>query len=200
VEFLEAEIMTVARTDKGTAVLVRPVSADRAVPIFIGQLEAHSILIGLGKVPMPRPLTHDLLLTIMEHAKFNMERVDIWNLKEGTFFARICVKHGVKRHELDARPSDALALVARTGTPLFISKAIVDEAGIPVNMISEQTVGEETNETSTGESETTIDITEDPVYRRISLQHQLDQAIATEDYEEAARLRDSLKTLDGPVV
>ena len=59
---VEAEIWTIARTDQGNAVLVRPIGSESAVPIFIGQLEAQSILIGLGNVPMPRPLTHDLFL------------------------------------------------------------------------------------------------------------------------------------------
>ena len=61
---IEAEIWTVARTDQGNAVLVRPIGSDYAVPIFIGQLEAQSIIIGIGNVPMPRPLTHDLFLNV----------------------------------------------------------------------------------------------------------------------------------------
>ena len=61
---VEAEIWTIARTDQGNAVLVRPIGSESAVPIFIGQLEAQSILIGLGNVPMPRPLTHDLFITL----------------------------------------------------------------------------------------------------------------------------------------
>jgi bifunctional DNase/RNase len=63
---VEAEIWTVVRTDKGNAVLVKPIGSERAVPIFIGQLEAQSILIGLGSVPMPRPLSHDLFISVLE--------------------------------------------------------------------------------------------------------------------------------------
>jgi bifunctional DNase/RNase len=65
---VEAEIWTIARTEQGNAVLIRPIGSESAVPIFMGQLEAQSILIGLGSVPMPRPLTHDLFIKI-----FNLE-------------------------------------------------------------------------------------------------------------------------------
>jgi len=201
VQFFKAQIMTVARTDKGTAVLVRPIDEERAVPIFIGQLEAHSILIGIGKIPMPRPLTHDLLLQILEHSKFSIEKVEIYDLKEGTFYARIVLKQGVKRIELDARPSDALALISRTGSELYIAKMIVDEVGIPVNLISEEPHEEdlaafldEVDEDSSVISD--IEIGDDPVYKRITLLHQLEEAVQSEEYEEAARLRDSIRNLD----
>jgi bifunctional DNase/RNase len=201
-EFIEAEIMTVARTDKGTAVLVRPVDTEKAVPIFIGSLEAHSILIGLQKIPMPRPLTHDLLLQVMERGKFIVERVEICDFKQETFFAKIFMRHGVKKLEFDARPSDALALVSRLGTPLFIAKDIVDEAGIPIDMITEDVSDSQPSVTVAGgisDSKSIAGIQEDPVYRRISLQHQLEEAVESEDFEEAARLRDRIKNLEGPL-
>ena len=135
---VEAEIWTVARTDKGNAVLVKPLGSERAVPIFIGQLEAQSILIGLGNVPMPRPLTHDLFISVMEKISVSVERVEVTDLKDGTFYARILLKQGMKKLSIDSRPSDALGIAARLRCPLFISEAIVDEAGVAINLITEE--------------------------------------------------------------
>ena len=135
---VEAEIWTVARTDKGNAVLVKPLESERAVPIFIGQLEAQSILIGLGKVPMPRPLTHDLFLSVLEQLEAEIQRVEITELKDGTFYARILMKHGGKELSIDARPSDALAIAARLRCGVFIADKVIEEAGVEINLITEE--------------------------------------------------------------
>jgi bifunctional DNase/RNase len=202
---VEAEIWTVARTDKGTAVLVRPLGSDRAVPIFIGQLEAHSILIGMGEVPMPRPLTHDLILQLNEKLHVQIERVEITDLQEGTYYARILLKQGMKKIVLDARPSDALGLATRVKCPVFIAEYIVDEASIPVNMISEDN-GESGGEHGQAEDEAETEedaeeehrenLLETPLdVQKAVLKMQLDKAIQEENYEEAARLRDILSKL-----
>lgn len=203
-DLIETEIMTVARTDKGTAVIVRPLETDKAVPIFIGQLEAHSILIGIGKVPMPRPLTHDLLIGVLNRAKMVLERVEITDLREGTFYAHLVFRHGVKHFDIDSRPSDALALVARLDVPLFVSRHVVEEAGIPIDMISEESPEVEIDLAPADDSQ----VQEEPAaplvepvpgderqFRKVSLQQLLDKAIEAEDYEEAARLRDELSRL-----
>jgi hypothetical protein len=179
---VEAEIWTVARTDKGNAVLVKPLGSERAVPIFIGQLEAQSILIGLGNVPMPRPLTHDLFISVMEKISVSVERVEVTDLKDGTFYARILLKQGMKKLSIDSRPSDALGIAARLRCPLFISEAIVDEAGVAINLITEE-----------GESET--DVPSASELERNRLEEELQKAIDEENYEEAARIRDRMKEL-----
>jgi bifunctional DNase/RNase len=205
---VEAEIWTVARTDKGTAVLVRPIGSDRAVPIFIGQLEAHSILIGMGEVPMPRPLTHDLILQLAEKLHVQIERVEITDLQEGTYYARILLKQGMKKIVLDARPSDALGLATRVKCPVFIAEYIVDESSIPVNMITEDN-GEVSDvpemENPEGDEEEgdespvegpREDLLETPLdVQKAVLKMQLEKAIQEENYEEAARLRDILGRL-----
>ena len=178
---LEAEIWTVARTDKGNAVLVKPVESERAVPIFIGQLEAQSILIGLGKVPMPRPLTHDLFLNVLEQLSAKIERVEITDLKDGTFYARIQMHHDDSDLWIDSRPSDALGLAARLHCPVFIEDTVVEEAGIEINLITEE------------ETQVMTDTTEDT--ERSRLEEALAKAIEDENYEEAARIRDRLNQL-----
>lgn len=135
---VEAEIWTIARNDQGNAVLVRPLGSDMAVPIFIGQLEAQSILIGMGNVPMPRPLTHDLFVTLFDRLNTKVERIEITSLKEGTFFSRIIMNFKDVEHVIDARPSDALGIATRTKCPIFIDEAIVDEAGIMLSSITEK--------------------------------------------------------------
>ncbi len=177
---VEAEIWTIARNEQGNAVLVRPLGSDSAVPIFIGQLEAQSILIGMGNVPMPRPLTHDLFLTLFKRLKAEVERIEITSLKEGTFFSRIIIKFEEEEHIIDARPSDALGIATRCKCPIFIDEAIVDEAGILLSNITEKRLP---SKEEVLESELHL------------LQKELEKAVDLENYEEAARLRDLIKRL-----
>lgn len=178
---VEAEIWTVARTDKGNAVLVKPIGSERAVPIFIGQLEAQSILIGLGNVPMPRPLSHDLFVTMMEKLNATIDRVDITELKDGTFYARIVMKQGLKKIVIDSRPSDALGVTARIHCPLYIAESIVEEAGIAINLITEE--------------DPKVDVPDPREIERNRLTQELQKAVEDEDYEEAARIRDKINEL-----
>jgi len=179
---VEAEVWTVARTDQGNAVLVRPQEGEIAVPIFIGQLEAQSILIGMGNVPMPRPLTHDLFLSLSNELNSEVVRIEITSLQDSTFYAQLIISHGGHEISIDARPSDCLAIAVRKKCPIYIDESVLDEAGIKVEAISEAAA-----ETLAQES------IED---KRKDLQKRLDTAISEEDYEEAARLRDELKRLD----
>jgi uncharacterized protein len=178
---VEAEIWTVARTDKGNAVLVKPIGSERAVPIFIGQLEAQSILIGLGNVPMPRPLSHDLFITMMEKLNATIERVDITELRDGTFYARIVLKQGLKKIVIDSRPSDALGITARIHCALYIAEAIVEEAGIAINLITEE--------------EPSVEMPDPAEIEKSRLEDELQRAVDDENYEEAARLRDKINQL-----
>lgn len=178
---VEAEIWTVARTDKGNAVLVKPIGSERAVPIFIGQLEAQSILIGLGNVPMPRPLSHDLFVTMMEKLNATIDRVDITELKDGTFYARIVLKQGLKKIVVDSRPSDALGITARIHCPLYIAESIVEEAGIAINLITEE--------------DPKVDVPDPSQIERDRLEQELQKAVDDENYEEAARIRDKINEL-----
>lgn len=178
---VEAEVWTVARTDKGNAVLVKPLGSERAVPIFIGQLEAQSILIGLGSVPMPRPLTHDLVIAMVEKMSAQVDRVEITELKEGTFYARLVLKKGIKEIVIDSRPSDALGIASRLKCPVYIADAVVDEAGVAVNLITED---EDQSMVPTSED---IELTQ--------LEKDLEKAVDEENYEEAARIRDQINEL-----
>ncbi|MFH2113376.1 MAG: bifunctional nuclease family protein [Spirochaetota bacterium] len=204
--FVRADIWTIAQTEQGNVVLVRPRESDLAVPIFIGQLETQAILIGLGKVSMPRPLTHDLLLSLSGKLGAELVRVEICDLREKTFFARLILLRDGMELELDARPSDAIALAVRCEAEVFIAENIVEEAGIPVEMVRDGQ-NYDAGEGDSGHIEDSgpgvVDATgvsagldaADAEANRERLKHELETAIAEEDYERAALIRDRLKQL-----
>jgi len=189
-QLIPAEIWTVAKTDQGSAVLVRPLEGDRAVPIFIGPLEAQNILLGLGEVEIPRPLTHDLLLHILTSLQVQLVRVDIHTLNEGTFFSNLVLDNAGKRFEIDARPSDSLALAVRAACPIFIDEDLVDEAGVSLEQLKQAATdsdfGDDEPEPDTSALARELDI----------LREKLDAAVAKEHYEEAANLRDQIRRLE----
>jgi bifunctional DNase/RNase len=197
-----AEVWTVAKAEQGNAVLVRPLGLDVAVPIFIAPLEAQSILIGLGSVKMPRPLTHDLFITVLESLESSVNRVEITALKEGTYYAKLILDSSGSEIAVDARPSDCLALAVRVKCPIYIDEAVVDEAGISVKMVEEknrelrqeQPAAETAEETETPTvAEVAPLVQEDEM---ANLRKRLQAAIEEENYEEAARLRDRIREIE----
>lgn len=102
----------------------------RVLPIYIGAAEAFSIQTALEEVPYPRPLTHDLMLTVMEELHSKIEKVIIDDLNDGIFFARIVVKKDGEEYEFDARPSDSIALAIRTKAPVYVSKDVMERAAV----------------------------------------------------------------------
>jgi bifunctional DNase/RNase len=198
--FVRADIWTIAQTEQGNVVLVRPRESDLAVPIFIGQLETQAILIGLGKVSMPRPLTHDLLLSLSGRLGAELVRVEICDLREKTFFAKLVLLRDGQELEIDARPSDAIALAVRCEAEVFIAENIVEEAGIPVELVKdgqnyEAGDGGHGDGTAPGAGVSGTSGAMDAETELEKLRYQLEAAIAEEDYELAAKLRDRLKLL-----
>ena len=181
--FVEAEVWNVAHTDQGYAVLLKPTGADAAVPIFVGQLEAQSILIGMGDIPMPRPNTHDLFIQNLEKTGCSMKKIEITELTDGIFYSTIHVSTGDSTVFLDSRPSDSIALAVRTGCPLFISEQIIDEAAVALHYIDEKIDGIDT----------------DTDKKRVELEKKLEEAVKLEHYEDAAKLRDELKKIDDSI-
>ncbi len=103
---------------------------DEVLPIYIGAAEAFSIQTALEKVPYPRPLTHDLLVNILEGLNSKIERVLIDDLSDGVFFARLIVRVNGNEFEFDARPSDSIALAVRTGAPVYVSDKVMESASV----------------------------------------------------------------------
>ena len=100
------------------------------LPIVIGPLEAHHIVVALQGEKPPRPLTPDLLLSVMEMLQAKLKRVEIVDLRDGTFYARLILEHRGIELEVDARPSDAMALALRAGAPILVAEEVVEKAGV----------------------------------------------------------------------
>src|SRR6476661_4857071 len=110
-------------------VLLREVGGDRYLPIWIGPGEATAIAFAQQGMAPARPLTHDLFKDVLEAVGQELTEVRITDLREGVFYAELVFASGV---EVSARPSDAIALALRTGTPIFGAEAVLEEAGIVI--------------------------------------------------------------------
>jgi bifunctional DNase/RNase len=116
-------------------VLLRDPGSRRQVPIWIDQAQAQNILAGLGDDKPPRPLSHDLMVALLEAGDLQLERVIIHAIEESTFRAVIKLSRGEGKPglELDARPSDAIALAVRTGSSIWMLEEVVADASMPVD-------------------------------------------------------------------
>jgi bifunctional DNase/RNase len=190
-EMLEVEIWTITRTDQGNAVLLRPLGSELIVPVFIGQLEVQSILIGSGDIKTPRPLAHDLLLSLLRQIGLSLVRVEVYSLQDNTFYARLIIFGGGFTEKrplvLDSRPSDAFALAVRRRCPIYISRQVLEQTGVPADFILE---GPEEN----GDAPPASPMSRSGKYRE--LLEELNRAVDAEEYERAAEIRDMLILLD----
>jgi bifunctional DNase/RNase len=190
-DMMEAEIWTITQTDYGNAVLLRPFGEELVIPIFIGPLETQSILIGYDHILPERPLTHDLFLGLMEKAGLTMLKAEVLDLKDNVFYGR--VRFSGPNHPaqtpliLDARPSDALALAVRTGCPILIARKVLEQAGIMPEIFSDLP---EIDPPGPAPLEKTKREAEGKTFQ--SLRQELDRAVAAEEYEQAAKIRDRL--------
>ena len=100
------------------------------VPITIDSLQAQSIVIGHSKEKFERPLTHDLLLSVLEILGAEIKRIEITDLSDGIYFSRLVLESRGIEYEIDARPSDAMAMAVRTEAPLFIDQQVIDKGGM----------------------------------------------------------------------
>lgn len=105
----------------------------RALPIYISQEQARAIMGGIESQKPPRPLTHDLLVNILETWNMTLERVIIHSLQKDTFYAVLILQQGEVKKEIDARPSDAIAMAIRTNSPIWVMEEVVADASIPVD-------------------------------------------------------------------
>jgi bifunctional DNase/RNase len=159
---------------------------NRRLPIIIGIFEAQAIAIEIEKISSNRPMTHDLFKIFAKNFEFTVEEVIVAELREGVFYAKlVCSSNkGVKRVEIDARPSDAIAIGIRFNAPIYTYESILSEAGIAVG--EEENTTQETTSTETKEIRSLAD------FPLEELKTMLDQALADEDYERAATIRDIL--------
>ena len=118
-------------------VLLREKMAERYLPIFIGPAEAKAILIKLKGENVPRPMTHDLLHAVVDTLGASVDSIIVSDLKSDIFYAKIILTVDGKQTEVDARPSDALALAIRMDAPIYAEESVLDKAGIPLDQDKE---------------------------------------------------------------
>jgi hypothetical protein len=156
----------------------------RSLAIVIGPAEAHSIVIVMEKMPITRPLTHDLFVSLAENFDIRVEEVFIYQMIDGIFYARIIVRGNGKTVEVDSRTSDAVAIAIRFGAPIFCAKEVMDEVGRDMRALTDD-----------DDLDFDLDITEDDLEEELTPEEilkKLDEALLNEDYELASKLRDEL--------
>ncbi|MFN7708373.1 MAG: bifunctional nuclease domain-containing protein [Sphingobacteriia bacterium] len=169
----------------------------RRLPIIIGGFEAQAIALEIESIKTNRPMTHDLILSIARSFHIELKEVIISDLKEGVFYSKLIMHIGNEVHEIDARPSDAVAV--RYKAPIFTHEFILDEAGIVVNEEAEEgELSDEDVEELLAESTRSSEPagSSEPDERLVALKNKLEEALNREDYELAARLRDEIGKLE----
>ncbi len=162
----------------------------RRLPIIIGSSEAQAIALELENIKPPRPMTHDLMKNLVLNFDSTVKQILINDLAEGTFYARIIFERGDQLNEVDARPSDAIALAVRFGCPIYVTEQVLSEAGI----VAEPEVGKTGSKTSSKENDKAG---EKELSKLEKLELELHTAIETENYEKAAKLRDQIQKMKG---
>lgn len=172
------------------ALVLGELGGNRRLPIIIGMFEAQAIAIEIEKITPNRPMTHDLFKSFAFNFGYDVKEILISDLREGVFFAKIvCVQDG-KTIEIDARPSDAIAIGLRFDVEIFTNESILTEAGIVLT--------DEEEEITDVKRKTTKSSSPEPVSKKMEdlpsdqLKKMLDDALAQEDYERAAKIRDQI--------
>ncbi len=200
---LKIKGISYSQTQNGAyALILNEVEGERKLPIVIGAFEAQSIAIALEKeIKPPRPLTHDLFKNFSDRFDITIKQVIIHKLVDGVFYSSIICERDKVEEIIDARTSDAIALALRFDAPIFTYKTILDKAGIFLKFSSKDKEKEEVDDSIVVDEilqETDaieIDSGATPPYQELSLKelHQeLTKAVANEDYEKAAHLRDEI--------
>jgi len=176
-----SEIWSIVKTVHGNAVLLKPREMEIAVPIFIGSQEMQAILMAREGMSLPRPMTHDLFLNMLFHVNLSIKRVEIHQIKDDVFHSRLIITGGEYTSEnpliLDSRSSDAIAVAIRKKAPIFMSSSVIEQTGIPLDFFL-------------------TEMEEDLSGKHKQLREQLEQAVAEEEYEQAAEIRDLIKKLE----
>ncbi len=165
---------------------------DRRLPIIIGMFEAQAIAIEMEKIIPNRPMTHDLFKSFAHEFKFRVREIIISDLKEGVFFAKIVCTGPDGDVEIDARPSDAIAIGIRFNTKIYTYEKILAEAGIVLSEEEEIAGLEGSQDPPPGPSVSSKQSKSLEDYPLDKLKKMLEDAIEREDYELAATLRDEI--------
>ena len=127
---IEAKVHSLAITDKGFVVMLKPINSERVIPIFIDYLQAQSMATALFNYKMGRPLTHDLINSIFQKCNIRLVNIIIDNVHLDTYYSKLVIEHNGKNEFVDARPSDAIALALRFQVSIFVEEHVIEKAGM----------------------------------------------------------------------
>jgi uncharacterized protein len=194
VEKIKLEILDLSpsQLQAGSFTLIlSEVNGDRRLPIIIGMFEAQAIAIEMENIQPTRPLTHDLFKSFSKSFDFSIEEIQISDISEGVFYSKIICTDGIRQKNIDARPSDAVAIALRFNAAIYTNENVLKEAGISASDLGEQVDTE-------AEEEETIVVPvksgQDILSLHVDdLKNLLEEAIKNEDYEKAAKIRDEIE-------
>ena len=204
---IEAKVHSLAITDKGFVVMLKPINSERVIPIFIDYLQAQSMATALFNYKMGRPLTHDLINSIFQKCNIRLVNIIIDNVHLDTYYSKLVIDHNGKNEFVDARPSDAIALALRFQASIFVEEHVIEKAG----MIIEDNGSKELEmksgipynyqvfdkEANSENKRRDIKLNnENGVKTKEEIQKLLEQAVKEERYEDAAKYRDELNNLN----
>jgi len=184
--------LSYSQTQSGAyALVLGEVSGRRRLPIIIGAFEAQAIAIEIEKMTPSRPLTHDLFKSFAQAYHISVNEIIIYNLVDGIFYAKLICSDGKRSVEIDARTSDAIAVAVRFDCPIYTYEFILSTAGIVIegnDFVYLENINETTEEKAAAAATTggysTLSVDE--------LKTRLQEALADESYEKAAKIRDEL--------
>ncbi len=186
---IEVEILGISTspsTNGAYAILLKEIYGTRRLPIIIGAFEAQAIAVEIEGVKPPRPLTHDLMKNLCNRLDAKITDIVIRSVEDNTFYANIHFHTPNFNEEIDARPSDAIALAVRANCPIYVEKEVMEIAAFtPSNVVPPQI--------SNMENINTTDMYEEE--RLIKLEEELNIAVEKEEYEKAAEIRDEITKL-----
>lgn len=168
---------------QASGIILKEKNGTRTLPIVIGEYEAQSIALGLENIKPPRPITHDLVLNILDSCGAQIDSVLITELKNNTYYAVIRLRKNLKYWDVDARPSDAIAMAVRSTIPIFVDEEVMN-------------VGAYEPESAEGEAADDLRAFDSVADELETLRKDLQKAVENEEYERAANIRDKIKKIE----
>jgi len=166
---------------QASGIILKEKNGERTLPIVIGEYEAQSIALGLENIKPPRPITHDLALSLLDTCGVKIDSVLITELKNNTYYAVIRLRKNLKYWDVDARPSDAIAMAVRSMIPIFVDEEVMNIGSY---------------DPEKGDKESIKDTMKSITDELDSLKDELKKAVENEEYEKAAELRDRIKKFE----
>lgn len=187
---IHVKVAGLSLSNMGFVVLLKSEQDPRSLPIFIGGSEAQAIALQIDNVKIPRPLTHDLFKNVLDCMECRLKRVVISDLQDSTFYAVLVIERDGIETEVDARPSDAVALGMRCGAPLYVTEKVMNAAGVLLEAKEGPVKDPQAKDKAPGVSA--------PPRGTIleQLKAKMEKAIKEERYEDAAKLRDQIAHIE----